>query len=401
MARILPSADARGRYFIPQSGAITSWRAGGTGTPAARGAATASAVSTSRRRERSSTPRMIVLSARSASTPRSRPDWAVSIEIWSTRAAGQLGQERVARRPLVDDRGVAEAEVHGRGAGDAVERGGERRQAVGAGGVRAGLQVRARRATTSAPAACSSRRAPPGRRRAAARRRRRARGEGLVPGRSAPGRGHTRPAPAARAAARRPADDPPAPSTSTCSPAARPPRQVSAIAAATAERPERGDEHRIGALGERTTSCSATAAMSRMLPSPAPCRPRWRTRRVFSRRIRPAPCSTIPTPCTPGHVRHRRQPKYEVPEAQSRSSGVIGAAVTATSSSPARRRASVSRARRLAGRVACGRGSARLRLRVASWPAHTFRRCVGRSVGAPSGPPGIGRDGAAFRSTGR
>ena len=28
IARILPAAEGRGRYFIPQSGAITSWRAG-------------------------------------------------------------------------------------------------------------------------------------------------------------------------------------------------------------------------------------------------------------------------------------------------------------------------------------------------------------------------------------
>src|SRR2546427_611604 len=37
------------------------------------------------------------------------------------RAPGQLREERVARRPLVDDRGVAEAEVHRRGAGDPLE----------------------------------------------------------------------------------------------------------------------------------------------------------------------------------------------------------------------------------------------------------------------------------------
>src|SRR3954453_6636370 len=43
---------------------------------------------------------------------------------------GQLGQERVALGPLVDDRRVPEADVHGGGAGVAVERGGERLAAV-------------------------------------------------------------------------------------------------------------------------------------------------------------------------------------------------------------------------------------------------------------------------------
>ena len=44
--------------------------------------------------------------------------------------------------------------------------------------------------------------------------------------------------------------------------------------------------------------------------------------------------STVPTPCTPGTYGVRGTPKYDVPEAQSRSSGVIGAAVTRTSTSP-------------------------------------------------------------------
>ena len=57
------------------------------------------------------------------------------------RAVGELGQERVARRPLVDDRRVAEAQVHRGRAVDAVQRPVERREPVRAGRLRAGLQV--------------------------------------------------------------------------------------------------------------------------------------------------------------------------------------------------------------------------------------------------------------------
>ena len=42
---------------------------------------------------------------------------------------------------------------------------------------------------------------------------------------------------------------------------------------------------------------------------------------------------TTPTPCTPGTYGVAGAPKYDVPVAQSRSSGVIGAAVTSTSDS--------------------------------------------------------------------
>ena len=79
------------------------------------------------------TPRMMVFSLRSFRTPRSRPDCAVSTEIWSA--------ERVPRRPFVDDRGVPEADVHGGGARDAVERGVQRGEAVLAGGVGPRLHV--------------------------------------------------------------------------------------------------------------------------------------------------------------------------------------------------------------------------------------------------------------------
>ena len=58
------------------------------------------------------------------------------------RAVGQLGQERVAGGPLVDDRGVAEADVHDGRADHAVERPVERLQPELPGRLRARLHVR-------------------------------------------------------------------------------------------------------------------------------------------------------------------------------------------------------------------------------------------------------------------
>ena len=72
---------------------------------------------------------------------------------------------------------------------------------------------------------------------------------------------------------------------------------------------------------------SATATASAMLPSPGAI-----PADVGNHTAWP---STVPTPCTPGTYGVRGTPKYDVPEAQSRSSGVIGAAVTRTSTSPA------------------------------------------------------------------
>ena len=84
---------------------------------------------------------MMVLPVSVASTEQSRPDCAVSIDTWSHSAAGQFGQERVAGRAVVDDRRVAEAQVHGGGAGDPRQRPVDRGHAVLAGLLRAGLQV--------------------------------------------------------------------------------------------------------------------------------------------------------------------------------------------------------------------------------------------------------------------
>ncbi len=84
---------------------------------------------------------MIVFSLRSFRTPRSRPDCAVSIEIWSAEQPASSGRNEYPSGRLVDDRGVPEADVDGGGAGDAVERGVERGEAVLAGRLGPGLHV--------------------------------------------------------------------------------------------------------------------------------------------------------------------------------------------------------------------------------------------------------------------
>ncbi len=72
----------------------------------------------------------------------------------------------------------------------------------------------------------------------------------------------TRPAPAVRASCTPACPTiPPAPSTSTCSPAASSPRQVSAIHAATAERPSAATSTGSASGGSATTSDSGTAAV--------------------------------------------------------------------------------------------------------------------------------------------
>ena len=76
---------------MPQSGAITSRSGARYGYARRTRAATTSAGSTSGV-DRSITPRTTVLSARSASTPRSSPDCALSIEIWSTGHAASSGR---------------------------------------------------------------------------------------------------------------------------------------------------------------------------------------------------------------------------------------------------------------------------------------------------------------------
>ena len=87
------------------------------------------------------TPRMIVFSLRSARTPRSSPDCAVSIEIWSAEQPASSGRNEypsgrswmIAAYPKQMWTAVR--------AGDAVERGVERGEAVVAGGLGPGLHV--------------------------------------------------------------------------------------------------------------------------------------------------------------------------------------------------------------------------------------------------------------------
>jgi hypothetical protein len=80
MAFILPNATARGRYFMPQSGATTS-RSGGTcGSAALIRPATMSGVSIVPS-ARSITPRMMVFEGRFLKTARSSFGCAASIEI--------------------------------------------------------------------------------------------------------------------------------------------------------------------------------------------------------------------------------------------------------------------------------------------------------------------------------
>ena len=91
MARILPSAETLGKYFIPQSGASTIRSAGVYEYARRTRSATTSGVSTAGS-DRSNTPRIIVLPARSASTPRSSSACAVSIEIWSAVHSASSGR---------------------------------------------------------------------------------------------------------------------------------------------------------------------------------------------------------------------------------------------------------------------------------------------------------------------
>ena len=154
-ARSFASASSRGRYFIPQSGA-TCRRSGGDVLERRLDAARRPPrPSRPRGSERSSTPRMTVLSADLArGRTRSSRGWADSIAIWSTRAVVELGEEGVARRPVVDDVGVAEARVQRGRPVDALDRAvdGRRRRTRAPASARAwshGSSIW----TTSAPAA--------------------------------------------------------------------------------------------------------------------------------------------------------------------------------------------------------------------------------------------------------
>jgi hypothetical protein len=97
---------------------------------------------------------------------------------------------------------------------------------------------------------------------------------------------------------------------------------VSAWWAATPESPRAAIATGSTPSGRVTTSSRATAATSLMLPSPGAI-----PAEVANHTGRPA---RVPTPWTPGTYGVPGTPKYDVPEAHSRSSGTIGAAATST-----------------------------------------------------------------------
>ncbi len=117
------NAKSRGRYFMPQSGAGDQ--------PFGRNVlqGRANAIRHHRRRfgrgigQIDHAEHDLSSAQGPSSTPRSSFGCAASMEIWSRRAFGELGQERVADRLLAgDDGGVAEAQMHDGGRRDAVER---------------------------------------------------------------------------------------------------------------------------------------------------------------------------------------------------------------------------------------------------------------------------------------
>ncbi len=84
---------------------------------------------------------MISLPGNWRSTEQSRLDCAVSIEIWLIFDFSNCSQELIRARAVVDQRRVAEADVHGRLALDAVDGAVERLDAVLLGLLVAGLHV--------------------------------------------------------------------------------------------------------------------------------------------------------------------------------------------------------------------------------------------------------------------
>ena len=92
------------------------------------------------------------------------------------------------------------------------------------------------------------------------------------------------------------------------------------MCAATADSPSAAISVGTAPSGSGTRSADGTAAASAMLPSPGAI-----PADIGNHTACP---STVPTPCTPGTYGVRGTPKYDVPEAHSRSSGTIGAAVT-------------------------------------------------------------------------
>ena len=166
---------------------------------------------------------------------------------------------------------------------------------------------------------------------------------------------------------------PPAPSTSTVSPGDELARARSAPSTprprtARAPPPRRG--RAVGAAA--TTSVGGDGdALGHAAVARAPCR-RWSANHTA------VPASSVPTPCTPGTYGVRARRSTTCPDAQSRSSGVIGAAVTVTSTSPGPGSGS-------ARSATCGGSPGRAQLaRPASAPAAGRSRSVPRAHGTPA-----------------
>src|SRR5262245_1995009 len=138
----------------------------------------------------------------------------------------------------------------------------------------------------------------------------------------------TRPAPSRRAACTAIWPTLPlAPRTSTCSPGCSCPRQDSAIQAATAGSPRAAARSSLTPSGSASRAVSGTAQSSAIEPSPG-AMPALQLNQTRWPAGAPSASATMPTPWVPGTYGSAGAPKYEVPEAPSRSSGLTGAAVT-------------------------------------------------------------------------
>jgi hypothetical protein len=140
IARIFPNATARGRYFKPQSGATIKRGASTCSSPRRIRAATIAGVSTSSV-DRSQDAEEDRLARQAAEHARVEVRLRGLDRDLVRARRGELGQERVPARAVVDDRGIAEADVHGGGAGHALERAVERLDAVAPCGLGPRLQV--------------------------------------------------------------------------------------------------------------------------------------------------------------------------------------------------------------------------------------------------------------------
>ena len=125
MARILPNATSRGRYFRPQSGATTIRSAATWGSACRMRAATVSGVSTVLS-ARSMTPRMMVFDGSSLQHRKVELGLRRLDRHLPDRRALELRQEVVAGGLVEDDGGIAEADMRRGRALDAVERAVER-----------------------------------------------------------------------------------------------------------------------------------------------------------------------------------------------------------------------------------------------------------------------------------